>query len=145
MHKYLTFVSSEEVPQAQNIEDQLKIAAAAPDTAESPTQSPKKTRKRTRSNKTIIPRGIDNRWRDRKINSSKIGYLVEDINEEELIHKAFENLFNWCKDNVHINAKVTQCTSVTDEPNESFNGFVYALSGGNEALYIKLRDLVSAY
>uniref|UniRef100_A0A914Y4Y4 USP domain-containing protein n=1 Tax=Panagrolaimus superbus TaxID=310955 RepID=A0A914Y4Y4_9BILA len=134
MHKYLTFVTSEDIPTPQNHENQLKLAAIG--------ESEASTSKGGRKAKNSLSRGIDNRWRDRKINSSKIGYLVEEIDGDEIIHKVFDDLFMWCRGNVQVKAKVTACKVLRDEPNENANNLLYALSGGNEYLYVKLREKI---
>uniref|UniRef100_A0AC34FM15 Ubiquitin carboxyl-terminal hydrolase n=1 Tax=Panagrolaimus sp. ES5 TaxID=591445 RepID=A0AC34FM15_9BILA len=132
MHKHLTFVTNEDIPNPQHRENQLKLAATGASTSKS-GRNPKNA---------PLSRGIDNRWRDRKISTSKIGYVVEDIDEEETIHKAFDDLFKWCRKNVEVKAKVTPCKTASDEPNENANDLLYALSGGNEALYAKLREKI---
>lgn len=132
MHKHLTFVTSKDIPNTQSRENQLQLAAIGGNRAST-------------SKKNNLPRGIDNQWRDRKINSSKIGYLVGDVEEEKVIHKAFDDLFKWCKKNSDVKAKVSICNTVSEEPNENANELLYVLSGGNEALYAKLREKVSHF
>uniref|UniRef100_A0AC35GLN4 USP domain-containing protein n=1 Tax=Panagrolaimus sp. PS1159 TaxID=55785 RepID=A0AC35GLN4_9BILA len=122
------------IPNQSNHENRVKAAANM-----ECSSSTSKVRKQPKNN---LPRGIDTRWRDRKINSSKIGYLVEDADEEETLHNAFDNLLKWCQENVGVKAKVTRCTTVSDEQDENANNLLYALSGGNEALYVKLREKI---
>ena len=135
MHKYLTFVTTTEVPQAIPVEEQIKLATSESANEESDQKRKKKNNKPSK--------WIDNRWRDRKINTAKIGYLIEDTDEETVLKNTFTELCKRCSNSFSIKEKVTPSKQFKEDISEIFIPLVYVLTGGSESLYVKLKDMVS--
>ncbi|KAE9556090.1 hypothetical protein FO519_000724 [Halicephalobus sp. NKZ332] len=135
MHKYLTFVTTAEVPQTISIEEQIKLAT-------SETANEESDQKKRKKNNKPPSRWIDNRWRDRKINTAKIGYMIEDMDEEAVLKGTFAELCRRCNNSFSVKEKVIPSKQFKEDVSEIFIPLVYVLTGGSESLYVKLKDMM---